>query len=73
MGKGCVVREKRRKFVSMHTLRPWTDLAKLHPEVEAGALTELVSAIDLGTVAANDPNIPKFWGPNTQVHVRANP
>ncbi|MGC8742210.1 MAG: ATP-binding protein, partial [Candidatus Sumerlaeaceae bacterium] len=36
----------------------WTDLVKLHPDVEAGALTEAVFAIDLGAIAANDPNVP---------------
>jgi len=44
--------------VSTHALRPWTDLVKLHPDVEAGALTEAVFAIDLGAIAANDPNVP---------------
>ncbi len=39
-------------------LRPWTDLVKLHPDVESGALTEAVFAIDLGAIAANDPNVP---------------
>lgn len=44
--------------MTTHTLRPWTDLVKLHPDVEAGALTEVVFAIDLGAIAANDPNVP---------------
>lgn len=44
--------------MSTRALRPWTDLAKLHPDVEAGALTEAVFAIDLGAIAANDPNVP---------------
>jgi hypothetical protein len=44
--------------VTTHALRPWTDLVKLHPDVEAGALTEAVFAIDLGAIAANDPNVP---------------
>jgi len=44
--------------VSTHTLRPWTDLVKLHPDVEAGVLTEAVFAIDLGAIAAGDPNVP---------------
>jgi len=44
--------------VSTHALRPWTDLVKLHPDVEAGALTEAVFAIDLGAIAANDPDVP---------------
>jgi len=37
---------------------PWTDLVNLHPDVEAGALTEAVFAIDLGAIAANDSNVP---------------
>ena len=44
--------------MTTRTLRPWTDLVKLHPDVEAGALTEAVFAIDLGAIAANDPNVP---------------
>jgi len=44
--------------LSTHTLRPWTDLVGLHPDVEAGALTEAVFAIDLGAIAARDPNVP---------------
>jgi hypothetical protein len=39
-------------------LRPWTEVVKLHPDVEEGNLTEAVFAIDLGAVAANDPNVP---------------
>jgi hypothetical protein len=44
--------------MSTHALRPWTDLVKLHPDVEAGALTEAVFAIDLGAIAAGDSNVP---------------
>jgi hypothetical protein len=44
--------------VSLTTLRPWTDLCKLHPDVESGALTEALFAIDLGAIAARDPNVP---------------
>lgn len=33
-------------------------MVKLHPDVEAGALTEAVFAIDLGAIAAGDPNVP---------------
>ena len=32
--------------MSIHTLRPCTDLVKLHPDEEVGALTEAVFAID---------------------------
>ncbi|MHC5055013.1 MAG: ATP-binding protein [Planctomycetota bacterium] len=44
--------------MSTKKLRPWTDIVKLHPDVEAGALTESVFAIDLGAIAANDENVP---------------
>jgi len=44
--------------LSARALRPWTDLVKLHPDVEAGALTEAVFAIDLGAIAAGDPTVP---------------
>jgi hypothetical protein len=47
--------------MSTHALRPWTDLVKLHPDVEAGALTEAVFAIDLGAIAAGDPNVPVVY------------
>jgi predicted AAA+ superfamily ATPase len=36
----------------------WTNLVKLHPDVEAGTLTEAVVAIDPGAIAAGDPNVP---------------
>ena len=39
----------------MTTIRSWTDLVKLHPDVESGTLTEAVFAIDLGTIAAKNP------------------
>lgn len=44
--------------MSTRTLRPWTDLVRLHPDVEAGALTEAIFAIDLGAIAAGDPHVP---------------
>ena len=34
--------------MTTHSLRPWTDLVKLHPDVESGNLTEAVFAVDLG-------------------------
>ncbi|MCL6502992.1 MAG: DUF499 domain-containing protein [Pirellulales bacterium] len=44
--------------MSTRALRPWTDLVRLHPDVESGALTEAVFAIDLGAIASGDPNVP---------------
>jgi len=44
--------------MSTLTLRPWTELVKLHPDVEQGKLTEAVFAIDLGAIAERDPQVP---------------
>jgi len=44
--------------LSTRALRPWTDLVKLHPDVEGGALTEAVFAIDLGAIAVGGQNVP---------------
>jgi predicted AAA+ superfamily ATPase len=44
--------------MSTRTLRPWTDLVKLHPDVENDALTEAMFAIDLGAIHARDPEVP---------------
>ena len=44
--------------MSTHALRPWTELVKLHPDVEAGNLPEAVFAIDLGAIAERDPVVP---------------
>jgi hypothetical protein len=44
--------------MSVHALKPWTELVKLHPDVEAGNLPEAVFAIDLGAIAERDPNVP---------------
>lgn len=43
---------------ALSSLRPWTDLVKLHPDVEDGKLTEAVFAIDLGAIASSDKNVP---------------
>lgn len=42
----------------IHNLKPWTDLVKLHPDVEDGKLTEAAIAIDLGMIASGDKNVP---------------
>ena len=44
--------------MNTRVLRPWTELVRLHPDVESGALTEAVFAIDLGAIAAGDPQVP---------------
>ncbi len=47
--------------MSSKVLRPWTDVVKLHPDVESGLLTEAIFAIDLGAIAAGDPNVPAVY------------
>jgi hypothetical protein len=47
--------------MTTHVLRPWTDCVALHPDVQAGSLTESTFAIDLGAVAACDPTAPPVY------------
>ena len=47
--------------MSITGLRPWTDLVLLHPDVEAGRLTESTYAIDLGAITENDPSLPPVY------------
>ena len=47
--------------MSITKLRPWTELVKLNPDVESGALTEATFAIDLGAIAEGDPNVPPVY------------
>ena len=44
--------------MSAQILRPWTDVVKLHPDVESDNLPEAIFAIDLGAIAEKDPNVP---------------
>lgn len=47
--------------MGIHTLKPWTELVKLHPDVESGSLAEAVFAIDLGAIATGDSTTPKVY------------
>ena len=47
--------------MSVHNLKPWTELVKLHPDVESGSLAEAVFAIDLGAIATGDATTPKVY------------
>lgn len=47
--------------MAIHQLKPWTELVKLHPDVESGSLAEAVFAIDLGAIATGDPSTPKVY------------
>lgn len=42
-------------------LRPWTEVVRLHPDVEAGDTAVATYAIDLGALAVGDPNIPACY------------
>ena len=44
--------------MSTRAFRPWTELVKLHSDVEARALTEAVFAIDLGAIAEGAERVP---------------
>jgi hypothetical protein len=41
-----------------YALRPWTDVAALHPDVENDKLTEAVFAVDVGAIAEGDKRVP---------------
>jgi hypothetical protein len=47
--------------MSVHNLKPWTELVKLHPDVESGSLADAVFAIDLGAIATGDATTPKVY------------
>lgn len=44
--------------MNTHILRSWTDVVKLHPDVDSGALTESIFAIDLGAIHVRDERVP---------------
>jgi hypothetical protein len=43
------------------SLRPWSQLVRLHPDVERGDMARATYAIDLGALVANDPNVPQVY------------
>ncbi len=45
--------------MSIMQLKPWPEVVRLHPDVEAGGLPEAVFAVDLGAIAARDANLPQ--------------
>lgn len=47
--------------MGIHSLKAWSDVVKLHPDVESGELTEAVFAIDLGAIATDDTSAPKVY------------
>lgn len=47
--------------MSIHSLKPWTELVTLHPDVESGSLAEAVFAIDLGAIAVGDKDTPAVY------------
>jgi hypothetical protein len=47
--------------MSIHSLKPWTELVALHRDVESGTLAEAVFAIDLGAIAVGDKETPAVY------------
>jgi uncharacterized protein len=46
-------------------LVPWSEVVKLHPDVESGELAQSIYALDLGAVAANDKDyVPVYRDPD---------
>lgn len=43
------------------TLRPWTQVVHLHPDVEAGETATAAYAVDFGAVVAGDRNVPAVY------------
>src|SRR6266516_4568803 len=44
-----------------YKLRPWSEIVRLHPDVESGAASVTTYAIDLGALVINDPNVPAVY------------
>jgi len=44
-----------------YRLRPWTEIVRLHPDVESGETALAAYAIDLGAIVAGDPSIPAYY------------
>ena len=47
--------------MSTYKLRPWTEIVRLHPDVEAGNTAVATYAIDLDALVANDKNVPAVY------------
>ena len=42
-------------------IRPWTEVVRLHPDVESEETAIATYAIDLGALVAGDPNVPPTY------------
>lgn len=51
-------------------LRPWTEIVKLHPDVESGQTAVATYAIDLGALVSQDKSVPVVYR-NTETFFRA--
>ena len=47
--------------MTIHQLRPWSQVVRLDPDVEAGNTAVAAYAIDLGALVAGDPRIPAIY------------
>lgn len=53
--------KKQSRAKSTQSLRPWSRVVYLHPDVERGDTARSTYAIDLGALVANDPNVPLVY------------
>lgn len=47
--------------MTIHQLKPWSQIVHLHADVEAGDTAVATYAIDLGALVAGDPNVPRVY------------
>jgi len=47
--------------MTIHQLKPWSQIVHLHADVEAGDTAIATYAIDLGALVAGDPNVPRVY------------
>src|SRR3990172_5718739 len=52
--------EKKAREVAT-TLRPWSQVVKLHPDVKSGQTATAIYAIDLGALVSGDKNVPAVY------------
>lgn len=45
----------------MMEIKPWTEVVRLHPDVESEETAVATYAIDLGALVAGDPNVPPTY------------
>ncbi|MGH2521294.1 MAG: ATP-binding protein [Anaerolineales bacterium] len=54
-------REEKKARAAASVLRPWSQVARLHPDVASGQTATATYAIDLGALVAGDQAVPKVY------------